>query len=198
MPTLKLHYDGWLLLPAALRRQLGLNSGDRLDVELVDGTIVLRSATTAKRSVDHLDLKEVTASPAPDAAVNVSQPDAAPIRRGPGRPRKHQAGTDLVSPAPKRPRGRPKRIPASVAELPSCTYGQQRTMEAAAQGRCAAAGGACRACSAADPPALSDAQPSRTAGRRATSVPQRRGAQAWVRASAQRVLGIAPRPHAIR
>jgi AbrB family looped-hinge helix DNA binding protein len=118
MPTLKLHYDGWLLLPAALRRQLGLNSGDRLDVELIDGTIVLRSATTAKRSGDHLDLKEVAASPAPDAAGNVSQPDAAPIRRGPGRPRKHQAGADLVSPAPKRLRGRPKRIPAPVAELP--------------------------------------------------------------------------------
>ena len=118
MPTLKLHYDGWLLLPAALRRQLGLNSGDRLDVQLVDGTIVLRPATRAKRSVDHVDLEEVTDPPAPDTAGNAAQPDAAPTRRGPGRPRKHQAGADVASPAPKRPRGRPKRIPVPTAELP--------------------------------------------------------------------------------
>ena len=42
MPTLKLHYEGWVSLPAALRQQLGLNSGDRLEVDLVDGTIMLR------------------------------------------------------------------------------------------------------------------------------------------------------------
>ena len=96
MPTLKLHYDGWLLLPAALRRQLGLNSGDRLEVQLVDGAIVLRPATRAKRSVDDADLEEVTDLPAPDAAGNAAQPDAAPTRRGPGRPRKHQAGAELV------------------------------------------------------------------------------------------------------
>src|SRR3954447_369279 len=40
--TLKLHYDGWLALPAALRRKLGLDEGAALEVELVDGTIVLR------------------------------------------------------------------------------------------------------------------------------------------------------------
>ena len=49
MPTLKLHYQGWVALPAALRQQLGLNSGDRLEVDLVDGTIVLRPAATTKR-----------------------------------------------------------------------------------------------------------------------------------------------------
>jgi hypothetical protein len=27
MPTLKLHYDGWLMLPVALRQALDLNSG---------------------------------------------------------------------------------------------------------------------------------------------------------------------------
>ena len=53
MPTLKLHYEGWVSLPAVLRQQLGLNSGDRLDVDLVDGTIVLRPAATtnARRPV---------------------------------------------------------------------------------------------------------------------------------------------------
>ena len=51
MPTLKLHYDGWVALPAAVRQQLGLNSGDKLDVALVDGTIVLRLAAKATRPV---------------------------------------------------------------------------------------------------------------------------------------------------
>ena len=44
MATLKLHYDGWLALPAGLRRTLDLKSGDRLVAELVDGAIVLRPA----------------------------------------------------------------------------------------------------------------------------------------------------------
>ena len=40
--TLKLHYDGWLALPAALRLELGLDKEAVLELELVDGTIVLR------------------------------------------------------------------------------------------------------------------------------------------------------------
>ena len=44
MSTLKLHYDGWLVLPAGLRRALELKSGHRLQVELMDGAIVLRPA----------------------------------------------------------------------------------------------------------------------------------------------------------
>jgi AbrB family looped-hinge helix DNA binding protein len=44
MATLKLHYEGWLALPAGLRHKLGLKSGDQLEAELVRGTIVLRRA----------------------------------------------------------------------------------------------------------------------------------------------------------
>src|SRR4051812_12256473 len=44
MATLKLHYEGWLALPAGLRQKLGLKSGDQLEAELVRGTIVLRRA----------------------------------------------------------------------------------------------------------------------------------------------------------
>ena len=118
MPTLKLHYDGWVALPAAVRQQLGLNSGDKLDVALVDGTIVLRLAAKATRPVQSVDQEEAVDPPAPDAIGNAARPDVAPTRRGPGRPRKHQAGADAASPAPKRPRGRPKRIAAPAAELP--------------------------------------------------------------------------------
>src|SRR6187397_3005363 len=42
LATLKLHYDGWLTLPAGLRQMLDLKTGDRLQADLVDGTIVLR------------------------------------------------------------------------------------------------------------------------------------------------------------
>jgi hypothetical protein len=45
--TLKLHYDGWLALPADLHRKLGLTSGDRLEAELAQGAIVLRPAALA-------------------------------------------------------------------------------------------------------------------------------------------------------
>jgi hypothetical protein len=30
MPTVKIHYDGWICLPASLCRALGLSNGDRL------------------------------------------------------------------------------------------------------------------------------------------------------------------------
>jgi AbrB family looped-hinge helix DNA binding protein len=44
MSTLKLHYEGWLALPAGLRQKLGLKSGDRLEAELAGGAITLRPA----------------------------------------------------------------------------------------------------------------------------------------------------------
>jgi AbrB family looped-hinge helix DNA binding protein len=42
MPKVRLNYDGWLALPAAVRRALGVDTGDQLEVEVVDGRIVLR------------------------------------------------------------------------------------------------------------------------------------------------------------
>jgi AbrB family looped-hinge helix DNA binding protein len=42
MPTIQMHYDGWLTLPAAARQKLGLGTGDRLELELVGDTVVLR------------------------------------------------------------------------------------------------------------------------------------------------------------
>jgi bifunctional DNA-binding transcriptional regulator/antitoxin component of YhaV-PrlF toxin-antitoxin module len=46
--TLKLHYEGWLALPAAFRQKLGLSKGAALEAELVGGTIVLRPAARLK------------------------------------------------------------------------------------------------------------------------------------------------------
>ena len=116
MPTLKLHYEGWVSLPTALRQQLGLNSGDRLEVDLVDGTIVLRPAATTKRSPPREDQAVAIDSPAPDAPETLTLTDAVPARRKPGRPRKHEAAAEVVAPTPKRPRGRPRAVRAPEAE----------------------------------------------------------------------------------
>ena len=116
MPTLKLHYEGWVSLPAALRQQLGLNSGDRLEVDLVDGTIVLRPAATTKRPAPREDQAAAINSPAPDAPETLTLTDAVPARRKPGRPRKHEAAAEVVAPTPKRPRGRPRAVRAPEAE----------------------------------------------------------------------------------
>ena len=58
MTTLKLHHDGWRALPAGLRRKLGLKSGDRLEAELVGGTVVLRPAAAAFRQAEPGDQGE--------------------------------------------------------------------------------------------------------------------------------------------
>src|SRR3954470_14609256 len=55
MATLRIHYEGWVALPESFRRKLGLERGDDLEAELVEGTIVLRpskgSAKAAREGV---------------------------------------------------------------------------------------------------------------------------------------------------
>ena len=82
MTTIQVHYDGWLSHPADARQTLGVSTGDRLDVELVDGALVLRPARLPKAmaampSEDPAETSEATPAPA----------ETAP-KRGPGRPRK--------------------------------------------------------------------------------------------------------------
>ena len=140
MPTLKLHYEGWVSLPAVLRQQLGLNSGDRLDVDLVDGTIVLRPAATTKRPAPREDQAAVIDSPAPDAPETQTLTDAMPARRKPGRPRKHDAAAEVVAPTPKRPRGRPRAMrvpepePAPVRAVNSAPWKLRRKEDLQPQG----------------------------------------------------------------
>src|SRR4051795_9659095 len=80
MPTLKLHYDGWISLPASLRTSLALQSGDRLEADLVDGAIVLRRRARMRPSGP-------AATPAASAKLlEASMPagNASPAKRGPG------------------------------------------------------------------------------------------------------------------
>src|SRR3954452_284378 len=47
MSTIQVNYDGWLALPEAIRRKLGVGTGDGLEVEIADGAVVLRPARRA-------------------------------------------------------------------------------------------------------------------------------------------------------
>ena len=101
MPTIQIHYDGWLSLPAEARRHLAIVTGSRLEIELADGALVLRpaqqqAATTSPEAV-------VAAPTEPEPVVETAaEPDEAAAeettpKRGPGRPRK-TVPTDPASP----------------------------------------------------------------------------------------------------
>ena len=99
--TLKLHYDGWLALPAALRRKLGLDKGAVLEVELVDGAIVLRPSGEGRGSAVGRG-REATEPPVGLASAAPPSPRAdTPATRKGDRARK-----DPDPSRPIRPRGR--------------------------------------------------------------------------------------------
>ena len=119
MTTLKLHYDGWLALPAALRRKLGLDMGAALELELIDGTIVLRPSAEGRGSAAGRG-REPTEPPADPASAAASSPRAdTPATRKGGRARKDPDPNppDQAS-RPKRPRGRPRKAEVEPEPTP--------------------------------------------------------------------------------
>ena len=115
MAKVHLHYDGWLALPEAERRKLGVASGDQLEVEYRDGTVVLRPTrrvSAAGRVVPEPAAaaeQSVEVAPTPEASPAA---EVAPVvKRRPGRPRKVPA--DLALPTGAKARGR--RAPAPAA-----------------------------------------------------------------------------------
>src|SRR5690349_12456645 len=97
MPRLKLHFDGWIALPEAFRRKLGLERGEDIEAELVDGTIVLRPLRgSAKAMAEGVAPEAAAGTPAPSIlAAEAKEPETA-------------ATDPEASPAPKR-RGRPRK-----------------------------------------------------------------------------------------
>jgi antitoxin component of MazEF toxin-antitoxin module len=95
--TLKLHYEGWLALPAAFRQKLGLSKDAALEAELVGGTIVLRPTaglkTPARSETEELGQTAAAAVPVPSAV-------AATAAKSRGR-RKQAAAPVVPSPVPK-------------------------------------------------------------------------------------------------
>ena len=118
MPKVRLNYDGWLALPAAARRALGVDTGDQLEVEVVDGRIVLRplKASAAAESSADEELPPLPVEPEPAAAVTAPSSRKA----GSGRPRKATAAPSAagtVLPPRLKARGA-KRKAATAAETP--------------------------------------------------------------------------------
>ena len=109
MTTLKLHYEGWLALPAGLRQKLGLKSGDQLEAELVRGTIVLRPAGRATSPQVLPDEKaEPERAVAPAAGEAKPQPAAAAAKAPPAARRTARQPAQATLPAALRSRGRRK------------------------------------------------------------------------------------------
>jgi AbrB family looped-hinge helix DNA binding protein len=109
MPYIRLKYDGWLALPVAARQKLGLSTGDELEIEVINGTIVLRPTRTAAgadRAAPAVEPQLAAAEPAPTVA-------SPPAKRGPGRPRKTPA-----VPLPPVLKTRGRRKAAADGELP--------------------------------------------------------------------------------
>jgi antitoxin component of MazEF toxin-antitoxin module len=116
MTTLKLHYDGWLALPAALCRQLGLGTGDRLEAELVDGTLRLRPAAKRKGSAEP---EPEPVEPAAEAAAPApALPATTSAKRRSGRARQADVPEQPApAAAPERPLARLRKAePEPVSE----------------------------------------------------------------------------------
>ena len=123
MTTLKMHYEGWISLPSALRQQLGLHSGTRLDVHLVNGTIMLRPTKGTRAPTDReaaIEPPAVTSAPAPSLETALPQkrprgrPRKVPTIERPAEPMLGTAADPL--PSPKRKPGRPRKVRVEAVE----------------------------------------------------------------------------------
>src|SRR5262245_57663416 len=68
MRNVKMHYDGWVQLPAGVRNKLSFETKDELEITLVDDGVLLRAAR-AKTATASIANAEAVASPAAAAAV---------------------------------------------------------------------------------------------------------------------------------
>ena len=92
MPPIQIHYDGWLSLPDEARRHLGLVTGSQLEIELADGMLILRPASSARA------VPALPAAATPEPITAVAEPATADVETAApkrGRPRKSVA-PDLV------------------------------------------------------------------------------------------------------
>jgi antitoxin component of MazEF toxin-antitoxin module len=123
MTPLKLHYDGWISLPASLCQALGLSSGDRLEIELVDGALALRPLAKSKGRIEPVEeTASSSAMPLREEELALAS-DAVPAKRKPGRPRKNASGELAPSSAPKAVRGRPRKTAAMPEPDPAAGPG---------------------------------------------------------------------------
>src|SRR3954447_25330210 len=107
MPTVKLHPEGWLSLSDAVRRKLGVESGDTLEAQVVGNSVILRPAKgKAAAAEPEPTAAEVTAPPtepepaSPIEPEPVASTEAAPVRE----PELPIAAPEMPAPAKRRGR----------------------------------------------------------------------------------------------
>jgi hypothetical protein len=96
MTILKLHYDGWLKLPADLQRVLGAATGDLFEIVPTEDGLVLRMKAAAPALIEAAAISPTATAPAAPpapASLPMVEPPAPPKR---GRPRK--AAADATAP----------------------------------------------------------------------------------------------------
>jgi antitoxin component of MazEF toxin-antitoxin module len=126
MPTVKLHYDGWICLPANLCRALGLSSGDRLAAELVDGALALRPVARRTAQDQQTEARaSLVGGPREMASTEDARPSVAELAltvstKKRGRLRR-AAATPEPEPAPEPVITRQPWILRKKAELPPAT-----------------------------------------------------------------------------
>ena len=106
MSKVQLHYDGWVILPAAALKRFGLGTGDRLEVEVTSDAIVLRRAQKSSAT------ERAGAEPVLEAAEPKAATPEPVVKRGPGRPRKTPVA---ALPPSLKTRGRRKAVTAVEA-----------------------------------------------------------------------------------
>jgi AbrB family looped-hinge helix DNA binding protein len=87
MAKVRVNYDGWLALPAAVRQKLGLVTGDRLELELAGDIITLRPRRSGGVDRQAAELPATTAEPAAPAPPPAAAASSI-VKRAPGRPGK--------------------------------------------------------------------------------------------------------------
>ena len=114
MATLKLHYDGWLVLPTGLRQKLGLKSGDRIDAELVDGSLLLRSAANTRSPVPPAEEVNEAAGALPPTTLPLVDDVRTTARKTRRTPKRTGSGDTLPASAPNRRGPAPSVPPAPL------------------------------------------------------------------------------------
>src|SRR3954471_13385556 len=88
MTRIRINYDGWLSLPTAVRQKLGLTTGDQLELELSEGSIVLRPVRSGTTADEAAPEPVTTAEPSVPATPPAAAAAARSVRRAPAPPRK--------------------------------------------------------------------------------------------------------------
>jgi AbrB family looped-hinge helix DNA binding protein len=88
MAKVRVHHDGWLALPAAVRERLGLSTGDELELEVTGGGVFLRPVRSGGTADEAAPEPVTTAEPSVPATPPAAAAAAPMVKRGPGRPRK--------------------------------------------------------------------------------------------------------------